>query len=61
MSTVRARSVSVTVTLEAPGGVWLAPRGDAWGRALAHWRTLPSDEGARFDREVRLDGAEIAP
>ncbi len=39
----------------------LAPRGDAWGRALADWRTLPSDEGARFDREVRLDGAEIAP
>ncbi|HXH81635.1 MAG TPA: aconitase family protein, partial [Candidatus Tectomicrobia bacterium] len=38
-----------------------APRGDAWGRALAWWRTLPSDEGARFDREVRLDGGEIAP
>jgi 3-isopropylmalate/(R)-2-methylmalate dehydratase large subunit len=38
-----------------------APRGDAWARALVHWRTLPSDAGARFDREVALDAAEIAP
>src|SRR5579872_6180454 len=29
-----------------------APRGDGWERALAQWRTLPSDEGARFDRQV---------
>jgi 3-isopropylmalate/(R)-2-methylmalate dehydratase large subunit len=28
---------------------------------LAHWRTLPSDEDARFDREAHLDAAEIAP
>jgi 3-isopropylmalate/(R)-2-methylmalate dehydratase large subunit len=38
-----------------------APRGDLWGRALGHWRTLPSDPGAVFDREVSLDGAAIAP
>ena len=38
-----------------------APKGAAWEKALAYWRTLPSDAEARFDREVTLDGAEIAP
>ncbi len=38
-----------------------APKGEAWERALAWWRTLPSDPGAHFDREARLDAAEIAP
>ena len=38
-----------------------APRGEMWGRALAHWRTLPSDPDAVFDREVTLDANEIAP
>jgi 3-isopropylmalate/(R)-2-methylmalate dehydratase large subunit len=39
----------------------LAPRGDAWGRALAVWRTLPSDADARFEREVVLDASAVAP
>jgi 3-isopropylmalate/(R)-2-methylmalate dehydratase large subunit len=38
-----------------------APRGEAWGRALAHWRTLPSDPDAVFDREVTLDATEVVP
>jgi 3-isopropylmalate/(R)-2-methylmalate dehydratase large subunit len=38
-----------------------APKGEAWARALAAWRALPSDAGAAFDREVALDGAAIAP
>jgi 3-isopropylmalate/(R)-2-methylmalate dehydratase large subunit len=38
-----------------------APKGEAWTRALAEWRALPSDLDAVFDREVRLDGAAIAP
>ena len=38
-----------------------APTGDAWDEALASWRQLPSDPGARFDREVVLDGAGIDP
>jgi 3-isopropylmalate/(R)-2-methylmalate dehydratase large subunit len=38
-----------------------APRGDAWVAALAHWKTLPSDPGAVFDREVELAAADIAP
>ncbi|MBX2853804.1 MAG: 3-isopropylmalate dehydratase large subunit [Rhodobacteraceae bacterium] len=38
-----------------------APKGAAWEMAAAHWRTLKSDPGARYDREIILDGAAIAP
>ncbi|GJD51130.1 3-isopropylmalate dehydratase large subunit [Methylobacterium crusticola] len=38
-----------------------APRGEALERALAYWRTLATDEGARFDREIRLDAANLPP
>ena len=38
-----------------------APKGADWERALEQWRALPSDEGARFDREVTLDGAALEP
>ena len=37
------------------------PKGDAWGRAVADWRALPSEAGAAFDREIVLDGAAVAP
>ena len=39
----------------------MAPRGDAWERALAWWKTLPTDAGARYDRSVLIDAADIAP
>jgi len=38
-----------------------APRGAAWHDALALWKTLGSEEGAAFDREVALDAAGVAP
>jgi 3-isopropylmalate/(R)-2-methylmalate dehydratase large subunit len=38
-----------------------APTGDQWARALASWKTLPTDADATFNREVTLDGAAIAP
>ncbi len=38
-----------------------APRGERWRQALAYWRTLPTDPGAVFDREVTLDASEVAP
>jgi len=38
-----------------------APQGEMWDRALAHWRTLPSDPAAVFDKEVKIDAKEIAP
>ncbi len=38
-----------------------APTGTEWERATTYWRTLTTDEGATFDREVCLDASEIAP
>ncbi|HEX3765428.1 MAG TPA: 3-isopropylmalate dehydratase large subunit [Kofleriaceae bacterium] len=38
-----------------------APRGAAWDAAVARWRTLRTDDGARFDRTVGLAAAEIEP
>ncbi|GIL39184.1 3-isopropylmalate dehydratase large subunit [Roseiterribacter gracilis] len=38
-----------------------APQGADWDAAVALWRSLPSDAGAKFDREVQLDAATIAP
>jgi 3-isopropylmalate/(R)-2-methylmalate dehydratase large subunit len=38
-----------------------APRGAAWERALDEWRSLPTDPGATFDREVRIDATELTP
>ena len=38
-----------------------APAGAALDAALAFWKTLPSDEGARFDKSVNIDAAAIAP
>jgi 3-isopropylmalate/(R)-2-methylmalate dehydratase large subunit len=38
-----------------------APKGALWERALEDWKTLPTDDGAVFEREVFLDGAAIRP
>ncbi|SER21388.1 3-isopropylmalate dehydratase, large subunit [Faunimonas pinastri] len=38
-----------------------APQGRAWDMALDYWRTLPTDEGAFFDSEIRLDAADLPP
>ena len=38
-----------------------APKGAAWEAALTYWKTLPSDAGAAYDKEVVLDAAEIIP
>ncbi|PWK81534.1 3-isopropylmalate dehydratase large subunit [Fulvimonas soli] len=38
-----------------------APQGAAWERAVARWRALRADEGARYDREVRIDAREVRP
>ena len=37
------------------------PQGAAWDAAVAHWRTLPSDEGAQYDKEVTIDAAALEP
>src|SRR5215213_8429094 len=38
-----------------------APTGAAWERALDHWRTLATDEGTAFDKEVALDATSLSP
>jgi len=38
-----------------------APQGEAWDEAVAAWRELPTDAGARFDIEIVLDGSTIEP
>jgi 3-isopropylmalate/(R)-2-methylmalate dehydratase large subunit len=38
-----------------------APKGEDFDRAVAYWRTLPSDPGAHYDTIVEMDGSEIAP
>ena len=38
-----------------------APQGAAWEKALAYWRTLPSDADAVFDQELALDATTLAP
>ncbi|MSO55177.1 MAG: 3-isopropylmalate dehydratase large subunit [Rhodospirillales bacterium] len=48
-------------TFEYLKGRPLAPKGANWDAAVKYWRTLPSDEGAAYDREVTINASEIAP
>jgi 3-isopropylmalate/(R)-2-methylmalate dehydratase large subunit len=48
-------------TFEYLNGRPFAPRGAEWDKAVAYWQTLPSDDGAVFDKEVAVDGDVITP
>jgi 3-isopropylmalate/(R)-2-methylmalate dehydratase large subunit len=48
-------------TIDYLRGRPFAPTGDLWDRAVAHWRTLVSDEGATFDTVVVQDAAQVTP
>jgi 3-isopropylmalate/(R)-2-methylmalate dehydratase large subunit len=48
-------------TFEYIKGRPMAPKGAAWEQAVAFWKTLPSDEGAVYDKEVVMDVSEIDP
>jgi 3-isopropylmalate/(R)-2-methylmalate dehydratase large subunit len=48
-------------TFEYLCGREFAPRGKAWDAAIGHWRSLPSDPGARFDAEIEIDAASLQP
>ncbi|MEQ8814259.1 MAG: 3-isopropylmalate dehydratase large subunit [Thalassobaculum sp.] len=74
---MEARMTVCNMTIEAGGRAgmiapddttydWLhgrrhAPQGADWDAAVADWRSLASDPGAAFDREVALDAAAVAP
>ena len=38
-----------------------APKGEAWNKALAYWKTLKTDANATFDKEYTFDAADIEP
>jgi 3-isopropylmalate/(R)-2-methylmalate dehydratase large subunit len=58
----RAGMIAVdSKTIDYVEGRPFAPKGDLWDLAVAGWRGLHSDPGAHFDKEVRLDAADIAP
>ncbi|MCS4434957.1 3-isopropylmalate dehydratase large subunit [Aquiflexum gelatinilyticum] len=42
-------------------GKQYAPKGEAWDKAVAYWKTLKTDEGAVFDKEYTFDGTDIEP
>ena len=49
------------VTLDYLTGREFAPKGAAWDRAVAYWRRLPSEPGARFDADVTIDCSQVRP
>ena len=49
------------ITFEYIKGREYAPKGEAWDKALAYWKTLKSDEGAVFDKEVCFAAEDIEP
>ncbi len=59
-----ARSGMVAVddtTIAYLKGRPMSPTGPDWDRAVAYWRTLRSDEGSRFDAEIRIDATQLKP
>lgn len=59
-----ARSGMVAVddkTIEYFRGRPYAPTGAQWDEAVQYWKTLHSDEGAHFDRVVRIDASQVKP
>jgi 3-isopropylmalate/(R)-2-methylmalate dehydratase large subunit len=48
-------------TFEYLAGRPMAPIGAEWDKAVARWRTLPTDAGAVYDRTISFDGADIEP
>ncbi len=48
-------------TFEYVKGREFAPAGEQWDKALAYWKTLKTDEGAKFDKELEFNAADIQP
>lgn len=49
------------ITFEYLKGREFAPKGEDWEKAVAYWRTLPTDDDAKFDCEITFDAADIEP
>ena len=48
-------------TFEYFKGRPMSPKGNDWGKALKHWKTLYSDETCKFDKEINIEGKDIEP
>ena len=48
-------------TFEYLYGREFAPKGAEWDKAVAKWKSLPSDEGAAYDKSITLDASELEP
>src|SRR4030065_271357 len=49
------------VTLEYLHGREFAPKGADWDKAVVHWKSLPTDEGAVYDKSITLDASTLEP
>ena len=50
-----------TIRYFAGGDRFYAPKGKDLEKAIAYWRTLPTEPGAHFDRELTIDASKVAP
>jgi 3-isopropylmalate/(R)-2-methylmalate dehydratase large subunit len=58
----RAGMIAVDdTTIEYISGRPFAPKGELWDKAVAYWRTLRSDEGAKFNHVVKINAEQIKP
>ena len=48
-------------TFEYLKGREFAPKGEEWDKAVAKWQTLPSDEGATYDKTITLNASDLEP
>lgn len=48
-------------TFEYLKGRPMAPKGADWDAAVAYWKTLPTEDGAQFDKTVTINAADVAP
>jgi 3-isopropylmalate/(R)-2-methylmalate dehydratase large subunit len=49
------------VTFEYLKGREFAPKGEEWDKAVAYWKTLPSDEGSVYDKTITINASELEP
>jgi 3-isopropylmalate/(R)-2-methylmalate dehydratase large subunit len=58
----RAGMIAVDdTTINYISGRPFSPKGDLWEKAVSYWRTLRSDEGAKFDHVVNINATQIKP
>ena len=49
------------ITYEYLSGREFAPKDSKWDKALEQWKSLPGDEGAKFDKSITMDASELEP